>query len=155
MKSLHILLAGLISLICLAGCSNNDKQGFCGTYTFEKVSYLSPLSSSSINYINEHMAGTEYKIEAKLFKIKSAENPVEISSPSYVEDDIPNKFTVLSDIHSFIGNKVKNQYTILNKDGSIAHLRLYTSSDCLWIASYADNTADGSEIIMYIYKLSK
>jgi uncharacterized lipoprotein len=155
MKRLHILIAGLISLICLAGCSNNDKQGFYGTYTFEKVSYLSLLSSNSIDNINEHMAGTEYKIEAKLFKIKSAENPVEISSPSYVKDDIPDNFTVLSDVRSFIGNKVKNQYTILNKDGSKTHLRLYTSSDCLWIAFYNDNTADGSEVIMYIYKLLK
>jgi len=33
--------------------------------------------------------------------------------------------------------------------------RSYVSSDCLWIGTYVDNTADGSEIIMDIYKLSK
>lgn len=146
----------LFLFVCLIGCSNNNDQDIYGTYTFKEVSYLSLLSSSTIDYINEHMAGTEYTIEAKLFKIKSsAENPVEISSPSYVKEDIPDDFTRLSDIHSFIGSEVKNQYTILNKYGSKTNLRLYTSSNCLWIASYADNTADGSEIIMYIYKLTK
>lgn len=119
------------------------------------MSYLSPLSSNTIDNINEHMAGTEYTIKAELFKIKSAENTLEISSPSYVKESFPDNFNKLSDIPSFIRNEVKNQYTILNKDGSKTHLRLYTSSDCLWIASYSDNTVDGSETIMYIYKLSK
>ena len=33
--------------------------------------------------------------------------------------------------------------------------RLYVSSDCLWIGKYNDNTKNGSEVIMYIYRLSK
>jgi hypothetical protein len=143
----------LFLFACLTGCSNNNSQDFKGTYTFKEVSYLSLLSSNSIDNINNHMAGTEYKIEAKLFKIESAENPVEISFPSYVKESIPDNFTKLLDNHYFIGNEFKSQYTILNKDGSKTYLRLYTSSDCLWIASYID--VDGTEIIKYIYKLSK
>ncbi len=45
----------LLLLIILSGCSNNSKQ-FFGTYVFKEVSYLSPLSSSIKNYINELMA---------------------------------------------------------------------------------------------------
>ena len=151
MKRIGILI---FLLLILSGCSNNSEQIF-GTYVFKEVSYLSPLSSSTKDYIKEHMVGVEYTIEPELFKVKYAENSVEIISPSYVKENIPKDINKLSNIHSFIGNEVKNQYTILNKDGRKTHLRLYISSDCLWVASYADNTADGSEIIMYIYKLSK
>ena len=139
----------------IVGCSNKDKQNFYGAYAFEKVSYLSGLSSSTVDYVDEKMAGTEYAIKADLFKIESADNTVEISSPNYVREEIPNDFSILSDVRGFIGNEAECQYTICKKDGSKTHLRLYVSSDSLWIASYADNTADGSEIIMYIYKLSR
>ena len=155
MKRVFILIAGLISLVCLSCCSNSNKQDFYGTYTFEKVSYLSPLSSSTIGYINERMVGTKYTIEADLFKIESADNTVEISSPNYVKEEIQNDLSTLYDVHTLDGNEVEYQYTICNKDGKKANWRLYVSSDYLWIASYVDNTANSSEIIMSIYKLSK
>lgn len=155
MKRVFILIAGLISLVCLSCCSKSDKQDFYGTYTFEKVSYLSPLSSSTIDYINERMVGTKYTIEADLFKIESADNTVEISSPNYVKEEIQNDLSTLYDVHTLDGNEVEYQYTICNIDGKKANWRLYVSSDYLWIASYVDNTANSSEIIMSIYKLSK
>lgn len=155
MKRVFILIAGLISLVCLSCCSKSDKQDFYGTYTFEKVSYLSPLSSSTIGYINERMVGTKYTIEADLFKIESADNTVEISSPNYVKEEIQNDLSTLYDVHTLDGNEVEYQYTICNIDGKKANWRLYVSSDYLWIASYVDNTANSSEIIMSIYKLSK
>jgi uncharacterized lipoprotein NlpE involved in copper resistance len=151
MKKIVILI---FLLLILSGCSNNSEQ-FFGTYVFEEVSYLSPLSSSTEDYIKEQMSGVEYTISQDLFKIQYDENTMEIISPNYVRESIPQETTVLSNIHSFIGNEVKYQYTILDKDESKTHLRLYISSDYTWVASYADNTADGSEIIMHIYKLSK
>lgn len=155
MKKGFILIAVLVSLVCLFFYSNSAKQDFYGTYTFEKVSYLSLLSSSTIDYINERMAGTKYTIEADLFKIDSAGNIVEIISPNYVKEEIQNGLPKLYDVHTLNGNEVEYQYTIYNKDGKKTNWRLYVSSDNLWIASYVDNTANGSEIIMFVYKLSK
>lgn len=155
MKRVFMFIVGLISLICLFCCSISDKQDFYGMYKFEKVSYLSPLSSSTIDYINERMVGTKYIIEADLFKIESADNIVEISSPNYVKEEIQSDLSTLYDVHSLDGNEVECQYTICNKEGNKTNWRLYVSSDYLWIASYVDNTTNGSEIIMSIYKLSK
>lgn len=93
------------------------------------------------------MAGTKYTIEADLFKIESAVDTFEISSPNYIKEDIKGDSSPLPD--------VKYQYTIHDRDDGKSNLRLYASSDCLYVASYVDNTADGSEIIMSIYKLSK
>lgn len=152
MKRVYVIITCLMLLVGLVGCGNNDKQDFYGRYTFEAVSYLSPLSSSTIGYLNKQMEGTIYTIKADLFKVESnnIHKSVEISSPNYIKEEIPNNASKLSDIRSFIGKDVKYQYTI-----GMSHKRLYVSSDCLWIASYADNTADGSEIIMDLYKLSK
>jgi hypothetical protein len=152
MKKSVFCFAGLILLIFLIGCSNNDKPDFFGNYTFEKVSYLSPLSSSTVDYVNEQMAGTKYTVKADLFKVESNNiySTLEINSPKYVREKVPVNTSKLSDIHSFISKDVQRQYTI---DGT--HKRLYISSDSIWIASYVDNTADGSEIIMDIYKLKR
>jgi hypothetical protein len=155
MKKIFVLILGIILFGCLSCCSNSDKQNFYGTYTFNEVSYLSGLSSSSISYLNEKMAGTKYTIKANIFKIESKDNTTEISSPKYVKEEIPSNVTPLSDVHVFIGNDVKCQYSIRDKDGNKTKWRLYVSTDCLWIASYVDNTANGSEIIMEIFKLSK
>lgn len=155
MKRVFMLIVGLISLICLSCCSISDKHDFYGTYKFEKVSYLSPLSSSTIDYINERMVETKYIIEADLFKIESADNTVEISSPNYVKEEIQIDLSTLCDVYTLDGNEIECQYTICNKKGNKTNWRLYVSSDYLWIASYVDNTANGSEIIMNIYKLSK
>ncbi len=152
MKKTFLIIAGLIILICFVGCSNNDKQDFYGVYTFNQVSYLSPLSSLTVDFLNKQMEGTKYTIKADLFKIETdrMDNSIEISNPNYVKEEIQKDVSPLFDIRSFIGNEVAYQYTI-----GTTHMRLYVSSDCLQIASYADNTANGSEIIMYIYKLSK
>lgn len=147
MKKAFILMVGLILLIFLSSCSDSDKQDFYGTYTFEKVSYLSPLSSSTIDYMNERMAGTKYTIEADSFKIEDTDKTVEVSSPNYVKEEIQNDLSPSDD--------VKYQYTIYSKDGDKTNWRLYASSTSMYIASYVDNTADGSEIIMSIFKLSK
>lgn len=152
MKRVYVIIVCLMLFVSLVGCGNNDKQDFYGRYTFEAVSYLSPLSSSTIDYLNKQMKGTVYTIKADLFKVESSNNQksMEISSPDYIKGEIPKNPSSLSDIRSFIGKDVKYQYTI-----GMSHKRLYVSSDGLWVASYADNTADGSEIIMDIYKLSK
>ncbi|AET67817.1 hypothetical protein Desor_2215 [Desulfosporosinus orientis DSM 765] len=152
MKKAFVVIAGLILLLSSVICSNNVKQDFYGIYAFEQVCYLSPFSSSTVWYLNKKMVGTKYTIKSDLFKIESNNiyNPIEISSPKYVKEEISTNVSKLADIGSFLGTKVECQYTL-----ETIHMRLYVSSDYLWIASYADNTDDGLEIIMYIYKLSK
>lgn len=151
MKKAFVMITSLIVIIFLVGCSSNDEEDFYGIYTFEKVSYLSPLSSSTIDYINKQMEGTKYTIKADLFKAESANyDTIEVNSPNYVREEIPDVTSNLIDIRSFLGKEVEWQYTV-----GTTHKRLYVSPDSMWIASYVDNTADGSEIIMYVYQLTK
>jgi hypothetical protein len=155
MKRVFILIVGLVLLFSISCSRNSDKQGFYSTYTFGEVSYLSLLSSSTIGYMNERMAGTKFTIEADLFKIETSDNTIEINSPSYLKEEIKDSIPTPSDVYAAISDDVKYQYTIYKKDGTKTNWRLYVSSDNVWIGSYVDNTATGSEIIMYIYKLSK
>ena len=155
MKRIFMFIAVLILLFCSSCSKNGDKQGFYGIYTFEEVSYLSLLSSSTIDYVNERMVGTKYTIEADLFKIETSDDTVEINSPDYVKEEIKNSLPVPSDVYASISDDIKYQYTIYKKDGAKTNWRLYVSPENVWIGSYVDNTANGSEIIMYIYKLSK
>jgi hypothetical protein len=157
-KVLFTVFSAIFTVI-LFGCAGSTENpisnesgiaALYGTYTFKEVSYLSGLSSSTVEHKNKQMTGTKYTIETDLFKIESKENTYEIKSPKYVKEEIPDDTKIFSDIRSFIGDDVECQYSIYP-----SHWRLYVSPDCLWIASYADNTADGSEIIMQIYKLSK
>ena len=155
MRKALLLTSSIFLFISLAGCNNNVKQNIYGIYTFEEVSYLSGLSSTTKGYVEDEMKGTKYIVKADLFKIESANSKIEISSPNYVREEIPDNVTLLSDVRSFISKNIECQYTIYTKDGSTTHWRIYVSSDSLWISSFVDNTADGSEIIMNIFKVSK
>ena len=155
MRRIWMLIVGLVILVFLSACSSGVEQDIYGAYTFDEVSYLSPLSSATKDYVNSQMEETKYTIKEDLFKIESKDYTVEFSSPKYVKEEISNESSILSDVHTFIGSDVDYQYTIYDKDGNKTKRRLYVSSDCLWIGTYVDNTADGSEIIMDIYKLSK
>lgn len=155
MRRILMLTAGLVLLVFLSGCNSGSEQNIYGVYTFEEVSYLSLLSSSTKDYVNSQMEETKYTIKENLFKIESTDYTVEFSSPKYVKEEISGESSVLSDVYTFIGSDVDYQYTIYDKDGNKTKWRLYVSSDYLWIGTYVDNTADGSEIIMDIYRLSK
>lgn len=126
---------------------------FYGTYTFKEVSVLSPLSSSSIGSKNEQSAGTAYTVTAELFEIRGPDHTVTVKNPVYEPCELPGKDDVLiqglKDYAS--ARRVDAQYRILDETGNRMHLKLYTSStypDRIWIADYADNTADGTEILV-------
>ena len=150
----------LIFLLCLSGCSNKDKQDFYGVYTFDKVSYLPPESSSTIDFVNKYFKDCKYTIEPDLFKIEFPDHTLEIKSPNYVEEAIPIR--EIDTVRSSIGNnEIVMQYTIYNNDGNNTSWRLFVSSDCAWIALYQDERpvitqGQGKYYInMSIYKLSK
>ena len=96
-----------------------------------------------------------YTIKEDLFKVESTNRTIEFVSPKYIKEEISREASVLSDVYTFIGTDVDYQYTIYDEDGVKTNWRLYVSSDSIWIGTYVDNTADGSEIVMYICKLSK
>ncbi len=160
MKKVFVGIFGLIILVCLVLYINIDKQDFYGTYNFEEVTYLSPISSSFIGHVNEQMAETRYTIKSDLFKIDSKYNGVEIISPIYVKVEIDNN-SYIYPISILDSKEVNEQYNIFYEDGSATDLRLYVSSDSLWIASYVPIASpivigsSGSEMIVSIYKLSK
>lgn len=149
-----MLTTVLFLLVFLSGCSRVNEQDFFGLYTFKEVSYLSPLSSATKDSVNKQMKGSKYTIKENLFKIESTGYTVEYSSPKYVKEEIPEESTLFSDVYSFLGKDVEYQYTIYNEYENKTMWRLYVSSDSVWIAKYSD-TPGGSEIIMYIYKLSR
>jgi len=151
MKRRFILITGLMLLIFLSGCGSGVEQNIFGVYTFEEVSYLSPLSSSSKDFMNRQMEGSKFTVREDLIKIESLGYTVEYSHPKYVKEKIPDETTLFSDVRTFIGSDVDYQYTIYDKDDNKTMWRLYVSSDCLWIGNYNDNTQNGSEIIIYIY----
>lgn len=154
MKRILILMAAFILLI-LSGCSSKSEQSIFGEYEFEEVSYLWPLSSSTKNSINRQMEGSKYIINEDLFKIESEGYTVEYSSPKYVKEKISDESTMLSDVKTFIGNDVEYQYTIYDEYENKTMWRLYVSSNDIWIGRYNDRTKNGSEVIVYIYKLAK
>lgn len=121
-------------LIFLSGCSSGDEQNIYSVYTFEEVSYLSPLSSVTKDYVNDQMEETKYTIKEALFKTESTDySTVEFSSPKYKKGEISNELSVFADVYTFIGSDVDCEYTIYDKDGSKTKWRLYISSDSLWI----------------------
>jgi len=163
MKKIMTIAVCLFMLFSLIACSNKKNEyGFFGTYAFEELSYLSLASSSTKDYFEEGMAGTKYKIEDNQFKIEDADTTtVEIESPKYVREEVsPNKNILsneaeLSNVQSILGEEIQYQIKIYKENGSKTNWMLYVSSDALWVATYFDNTADGSEYISNIVKVSK
>lgn len=157
-KILFIIVTLLATLIL--GCNNTKRGEIYGKYKFNDVIYLSSLSSSSIDYIKDNMLKAEYNIEKDNFKIISNEVNYEISKPIYkkkkMNEDMEKAFSesVLNAV-SIKSYKDKYQYTILNSENVKTNFYIYSLDDEVWIGYYVDNTADNSDILMYIYKLEK
>jgi hypothetical protein len=137
--------------------SDND-NAILGEYEFDNIIYLSPLSSSTIDYMEESMKGTEYIISKDTFEITSSVNSYIILEPIYEKKEMKEEMirafsnaeleTIALDAY-----KEKYQYSIYDKDNNKINFYLYAMDGELWLASYVDNTANNAEIIMYIYKL--
>lgn len=154
MKKTGIIIICMAMLIfCVSGCGG--LKSFYGTYKFDGLTYMSPLSSFSADYYAGLMEGSEYVIEAELFKIDSKKISFEVVSPRYVKEGLPEDASEWGDPKVLIGEEIKAQYTILDKDKNKTHWRLYLSSEGVWLASYVDNTEGGAGLITYIYKLAR
>jgi len=156
MKKIGALVIGLILLAFLSSCNREDEQNIYGVYEFEEISYLSSAISATKEYVESHIEGTRCTIKEDLFKIEFPGETIEFSSPKYIKEEIFDEASTLSEIYTFIDSDADYQYTIYDKDGNNTNWILYVSSDKIWIIkTYIDNTADGSERIIYVFKLSK
>lgn len=148
---MFILLA---SSFC--GCNSTNSKTIYGKYTFNKVIYISPLSSTSIDYINKQMSGTEFIIEKDKFEIVSSENPYKIMQPNYIKEKMDDNLakifnnSVLNTV-SISSYKDKYQYSIFTKNNEKIKYYIYSMNEELWLSSY--NTANNKDTIMYIFKL--
>ncbi len=128
-------------------------------FEFEELLYLSPLSSSTFDYAENKMKGTKYIISNELFEIDYPdEDDYKIRNPKYTEekmtDDMIRAFEKSTMTRVSISEyKEKYRYTIYTEENIKTNFYLYALDGQLWLSSYADNTADKSEITMYIWKL--
>lgn len=110
MRKLIAVAAGLLMVIGLAACSG--QSGFYGTYTFGEVSYLSPVSSATVDYLNEKLRGTKYTIEQDMFSVEFTDAVIEFASPTYRKEPIPTAQNVLSDASCVVRHRQRNRISI-------------------------------------------
>ena len=130
-----------------------------GSFEFDRLLYLSPLSSMTFDYAEGTMKGTKYTISDDLFQIDYPDREsFTIRHPIYIKekmtDDMVRAFENSTmktvSISEYTG---KYRYTIYTNDNQKTNYRLYALGDELWLSSFADNTADKSEIVMDLWKL--
>ncbi len=166
MKKTILILLVFSLIICQFGCSNNEKTIY-GTYTFDKIIYLSGLSSSTPDYLAEKKAGTKYIINEDSFEIiypRVADNNHK-RKVNYKREKISKKQTEslvkLFNSYNFSTvsiNKYKKKYKYTMYNEYLGETKkmapyIYTMDDEVWVVNYVDNTADNSDIVMSIYKL--
>lgn len=155
MKRITFLLLMITATGILFACSNKSQNGIYGKYEFDKLIYNSLLSSSTPEYVESHMKGTEYIINEGSFEIISPDSDYKIDKPTYEKEKLTDDFIQSMnniDKVSISDYKEKYRYSIYAADEKINYY-LYSLDDELWIGGYADNTANSTDIIMYLYKL--
>lgn len=130
-----------------------------GTYGFDRLIYLSPVSSSTFDYAENRMKGVMFTIGTSLFQIDYPEgDDYTVKQPGYnvemMTDEMVRAFeeSTMNQV-SISDYKEKYRYTIYTGDNQKTGFRLYVLDSELWLASYVDNTADESEITKEIWKL--
>lgn len=156
MKQKVLFFILIILLSFFDGCSNENS--IFGNYEFKDIIFLSPVSSSTVDYMKDKSMGTKYTIQKDIFKIISTENQYEILNPTYIKEKINNEiiqsfnFGVFNSV-SIEEYKEKYRYTIYTKNNQKSNYYIYSLDNELWIASYVDNTANKKDLIMYIFKI--
>lgn len=130
-----------------------------GSFEFNELLYLSPLSSMTFDYAKNRMMGTKYTISDDGFMIDYPDGddyvlPDPIYTKETMTDDMVRTFEhATMEKVSTSEYTQKYRYSIYTNDNRKTNFHLYVMDDELWLSSYADNTADKSEIVMYLWKL--
>ncbi|QOX64983.1 M56 family metallopeptidase [Anoxybacterium hadale] len=137
-----------------------DSQWTEATYRFDKILYLSPLSSATLDYAENRMKEAQCIIGTERFSIDNPNenNHYEIASPIYIKSEFTEQMTADFEKSTFQKISIKKykekyRYNVFTGDHKNTNYCFYLMDNELWLASYADNTADGSEIIMTLWKL--
>ena len=100
-------------------------------------------------------------IGADHFSIDNAKEkvPYEVTNPIYVKSELTEKMAADFEESTFgkisvADYSVKHRYKIMTEDNQSTNYCFYVMDSELWLATYADNTADGSEITMALWKLN-
>jgi Antirepressor regulating drug resistance, predicted signal transduction N-terminal membrane component len=136
-----------------------NSQWVEGTYRFDCLAYLSQLSSSSFDYAENAMKGALFIIGTDRFEIDYPDkDDYVLKNPVYkmtqMTDDMVRSFekSTMNQV-SISKYKVKYRYDIYTNDNKKTNFSFYLMDHELWLVSYSDNTADGSEVTMFIWKL--
>lgn len=156
MKYYKTIIAIMIILVTFTGCGKG--KGIYGTYEFDKVVYLSPLSSATPDYLADLMEGTQYIIEKDSFRIVTGDNTYEVKDPTYtgvmMDEDMVKAFEEATfDQLTLDSYKDKYQYFISSDNNDKVNYFLFRMDHKLWIATYIDNTSDGLITLMNIFQL--
>lgn len=142
-----------------AGPFFGTSEWAAGTYEFDRLIYLSPLSSSTFDYAEGQMKGTKFTIGDELFEInRPGDEDFSLTKPGYGKEMMTEEMVRAFEKSTFntvsiSEYKEKYRYTIYSEDGRKTNYYLFVMDGQLWLSSYADNTADKSEITMYLWKL--
>lgn len=128
-------------------------------FGFDGLLYLSHLSSSTFDYAESRMEGANFIIGGDRFEIDyTGQEDYEITQPVYVRKKMAGDMIMAFEKStmntvSVSEYKGKHRFDIFTEENQKTNFCLYAMDKQLWLASYANNTADGSEITMYIWKL--
>ncbi len=130
-------------------------------YEFDGLLYLSPLSSSTFDYAESRMLGTRFTIGEERFEINYPEQDrYIIEQPTYTRETMTEDMILAFEKSTFdkvliSEYKEIERYSISTRDHLKTNFYLYALDDQFWLSTYADNTADKSEITLSIWKLKQ
>lgn len=152
MRGAWIIVLGMALAFSLSGCGGKNEL-LQGTYRFEKVHYLSLLSSSTKDYVNSLNEDTEYVIHEDVFRIIGPEETMELESPEYVREEVKESSGFI-DLDKVLQDIDAVRYVICDKDGNRSRWSLYVSGESLWIGRHND-LPDGRELLFDLYIIRK
>lgn len=155
-KAVPIFL--LLAIVFSLSACKTDKatlQDRYGEYGFSDLVAVSALSSMSADGMRLQKQDAACTLKSDLFELKLPFRTIRIERPVYEPAVLPADDTILVLINSEeIQTVIKSfdaAYYVINDEGDKIGFKIYLSSrhpDKIWIADFADNTADHSDIIV-------
>lgn len=155
-KTLFVIISLLAFLI--NGCVNKGTLDIAGEYKFDGIIYLSMLSSATKDFREGKSKGDTYHISSDGIIIESVNNPYEYSNVVFQKEKLEIDYIkVFGNIDplSIEDYQEKYQYNIYDNENKLLNIRFYLLDGELWFSHFVNNTADKSEIIFDILKLTK
>lgn len=156
-KTVFTALAVLL-LTFLFGCAK--PQQIYGTYTFDKLVFVSPLVSLTPEIIEAEMSDVRFTFQKNLFEIDSPDKNFRIQDPVYKVEKMDGALTESFEKAAFGMLPIENmrdkiRYTVFDGNKEETGFYVFLMDTEVWLASYTDNTADDSDVFLYVYQIKK